>query len=153
MHGDEKSHMEFYMRARQHLGYLFDTTDYSVALALIAMSHHTMYWEADAKRSEYYLTLAINIIAQLGAFHSDVYHRCLCMHSLTFRHGSSDLAKMVKLKQELRRAKQMPYYPITQSANSVVPYDMFRHLRFVTGATGTSSDVSPPSSLCMRTLS
>lgn len=141
MHGDEKSHMEFYMRARQHLGYLFDTTDYSVALALIAMSHHTMYWEADAKRSEYYLTLAINIIAQLGAFHSDVYHRCLCMHSLTFRHGSNDLAKMVKLKQELRRAKQMPYYPITQSANSVVSYDMFRHLRFVTGATGIMTSV------------
>lgn len=69
MHGDEKTHTEFYMRAREHLGYLFDATDYSVALALIAMSHHTMYWEADAKRSEYYLTLAINIIARLGAFH------------------------------------------------------------------------------------
>lgn len=63
------------------------------------------------------------------------------MHSLTFRHGPSDLAKMVKLKQELRRAKQMPYYPLTQSANSVVSYSMFRHLRFVTGATGIMTSV------------
>lgn len=63
------------------------------------------------------------------------------MHSLTFRHGSNDLAKMVRLKQELRRAKQMPYFPITRSANSVVSYDMFRHLRFVTGATGIMTSV------------
>ncbi len=65
MHGNESAHNEFYMRARDCLGYLFDCTDYSVALALIAMSHHTMYWEFDAKRSDYYLTLAINIIKQL----------------------------------------------------------------------------------------
>lgn len=141
LRGDEKSHMEFYTRAREFLGHLFDTTNYSVALALVVMSHHAMYWEGDAKRTEYYLTLVTNIVTQLGAFHSDGYHRCLAMQSATLRNEQSDLTKMAKLKQDLRRAKESPYYPISRSSLTPVPPDMLRNLQFVTAATGILTSV------------
>jgi len=63
------------------------------------------------------------------------------MQSATLRNEQSDLTKMAKLKQDLRRAKESPYYPISRSSLTPVPPDMLRNLQFVTAATG----IFPPS--------
>jgi hypothetical protein len=139
LHGDHKRHKMFHNEARQHLEFLFDSTDYSVALALIGMSHHTMFWELDPQLSQSYLTLASGIINKLQAFHSDAYHRCLIMSSITFSPGDN-LEKMVKLNEELRRTKKLPYFSPVLSPATVSPA-MQRRLRFLTGSSRIMTSV------------
>ena len=144
LEGDFESHWQNWGRAKDHLQYLFDQTDYSVALVLVAMSHHVLFWESDIFKSAYYETLAIGIVKILGAYHSDVYHRCLSMQSLSFSmEHNPDVNKMASLRRELLRAKQYPYYYLTKGTyvKESVPIGALNRARLVTTAVGIITNV------------
>lgn len=142
--GDFDAHWQHWALTKQHLEYVFDCTDYSVALVMSAMSHHVLFWESDIFRSAYYETLALNILKILGAYHSDAYHRCLCMHSLAFSmEKNPDPNKMVNLKKELIRAKEYPYYPLTKgtSVRTSVPLRWINIIRVITSSVSVLTNV------------
>lgn len=111
-------------------------------MVLVAMSHHILFWENDFFRSAYYETLALSIIKVLGAYHSDVYHRCLSMRSLSFSiEKDPDVNKMVTLKHELMKAKQYPYYSLTKGTYLSVPVGVLNRIRIVTSALAIITNV------------
>ncbi|ELR17299.1 RFX DNAbinding domain containing protein [Acanthamoeba castellanii str. Neff] len=72
---------DFYEKARDHLGDIFDVADYSVAQALERIPALTRFFcespEEAHRLSTYYITLSMQMCRSLGAVNSFTYLQCL----------------------------------------------------------------------------
>jgi hypothetical protein len=98
---------------RKQLGAIFDSTNYSLALGLLALAFYCRYEiEGEEWRSTYYVTLAIEICKNLHCFNSDVYLRSLFCSFCQRRIFNDEVANF---QRKLDYALKFAYYPGTVS--------------------------------------
>lgn len=110
--GNAKRGNEFYRVARHHLAYLFDSSSYEVAEALVTLGVLS-YGQGDVKRFGYFVHLASTICRRIGAYNSDIYAKCVIATALDPLCPQEDKASL--LADYNRKAPVSPYYDSTRA--------------------------------------
>jgi len=102
---------EFYGKAREHLGHIFDQSDSTISLVLLPMAYHARFWAATEEdgvaKCAYYLTLAMEICKRVGCLGSSVYISCLQMYAWFCM---TDY-KSATYEEKLQEVKKISHYP------------------------------------------
>lgn len=117
MAGHVERAVEFYSKAREHLGHVFDQTDSSISLVLLPMAYHSRFWadteEDGLSKCAYYLTLAMEICKRIGCLGSSVYISCLQMYAWFCMTDNTSLSyeNVFPIYEKLQEVKKGSYYP------------------------------------------
>ena len=104
---DEDTMKEYWHKAREYAGYVFDNSNYTIATALHIMGMEYLFMQGDRNRGNSYLYLAQKMCERLGMLNSDVYLRyctldlCIKMHSMTFE-------DFHRAREKLAQARALP---------------------------------------------
>ncbi|KAL6076404.1 hypothetical protein QOT17_002945 [Balamuthia mandrillaris] len=110
--GDVDRVQDLFVKIRRLAGYLFEVTDYSVALGFTVLGYVTLVRLGDVEKSSYYLRVALNLCRTLGAFNCGVYMRCLYIQ---YFNPAFSLSEMQRLQMEFKTIKnRYPPYSIVR---------------------------------------
>jgi hypothetical protein len=104
--GNAKRGNEFYRVARHHLAYLFDSSSYEVAEALVTLAVLS-YGQGDVKRYGSFVHLASTICRRIGAYNSDIYAKCVIATALDPLCPQEDKTSI--LADYNRKARPLPF--------------------------------------------
>lgn len=102
--GELEHSVEHYMKARKHLEYLFDCSDYAVAEGLQGMRYYASGM-GDMEQAVYYMVLIMSICRQLNVYHGDVYARTSTLYY--FMPSTTDVEKQRIVREFARNYPQL----------------------------------------------
>lgn len=118
--------VEFRMKAREELSYIFDQPEYAIAQALVAMA----YLDVRLGREElgeaggqhlYFLKLATTLCRQIGAQNSDVYLRSLIILAQVDTNSEEATAELHREYAQMERYPYDPLFSLNRHSRDIIP--------------------------------